>query len=102
IGSRNVLVAVIDTGIDWTHPDLVANLYINPAEAGALGTNGKDDDGNGFIDDIHGWNFAANTNQSQDDHGHGSHCSGTIGGAGNNGVGVAGINWQVSLMPVKF
>jgi len=101
-GSDKVLVAVIDTGIDWTHPDLQANLYTNPGEAGALGTNGKDDDRNGFADDIHGWNFNAKSNHSQDDHAHGSHCSGTIGGVGNNGVGIAGINWKVSLLPVKF
>jgi len=101
-GSRNVLVAVIDTGIDWSHPDLVGNLYTNPGEAGELATNGIDDDGNGFIDDVHGWNFAADTNNSSDDNDHGSHCAGVIGAEGNNGVGVAGVNWQVSLLPVKF
>jgi thermitase len=101
-GSRKVLVAVVDTGIDWDHPDLKDNLYTNPGEAGANAANGKDDDGNGFIDDVHGWNFAAATNNSRDDHNHGSHCSGTIGGVGNNGIGVAGINWEVSLLPVKF
>ena len=101
-GSRKVLVAVIDTGIDWTHPDLIENLYTNPGEAGELATNGKDDDGNGFIDDTHGWNFAKNTRNSSDDHDHGTHVAGTIGAVGNNGVGVAGVNWEVSLLPVKF
>jgi subtilisin family serine protease len=101
-GSHKVLVAIIDTGIDWTHPDLVDNLYTNPGEAGDLATNGKDDDNDGFIDDVHGWNFQANTNQSSDDHSHGSHCAGPIGGVGNNGQGVVGVNWQVTMMPVKF
>lgn len=99
VGSRNVLVAVIDTGIDWNHPDLKENIYTNPGE---IDGDGIDNDGNGFIDDVHGWNFAGKNNNSKDDHGHGSHCSGTIGGMGNNGVGVAGVNWEVTLLPVKF
>jgi len=101
-GSRNIVAAVIDTGIQWDHPDLAANLYSNLGEAGDLATNGQDDDGNGFVDDLHGWNFARNNKDSNDDHGHGSHCAGTIGGVGNNGIGVSGVNWEVSLMPVKF
>ena len=101
-GSKDVLVAVIDTGIQWDHPDLSGNLYTNPGESGDLATNGVDDDGNGFIDDVHGWNFAAKSSNSSDDQGHGSHCAGTIGGSGNNSIGVAGVNWQVTMMPVKF
>jgi subtilisin family serine protease len=101
-GSRDIVVAVIDTGFDWTHPDLADNLYTNPGESGPKATNGKDDDGNGFIDDVHGWNFITNTNNSVDDEGHGSHCAGTIGGVGNNEIGIAGVNWKVSIMPVKF
>lgn len=101
-GSKSVVVAVIDTGIDWTHPDLVSNLFTNPGEAGDKAENGIDDDGNGFIDDVHGWNFAAKTRVSNDDQGHGTHCAGSIGAKGNDGAGVVGVNWDVTLMPVKF
>jgi thermitase len=98
-GSQKILVAVIDTGIDWTHPDLQANIYTNPGE---IDGNGLDNDHNGFVQDIHGWNFHDNNNNSMDDHNHGTHCAGIIGALGNNGVGIAGVNWNVSLLPVKF
>ncbi len=98
-GSRNVVVAVIDSGIDLEHEDLVANLYTNQKE---IGGNGLDDDQNGFIDDIHGWNFITNNNSPMDDRGHGTHCAGIIGAAGGNSKGIAGVNWQVSLLPLKF
>jgi len=102
-GSPNVTVAVIDTGVDWSHPDLSSQIWINPGEnCAGCRNDGIDNDHNGFVDDWHGWDFAGNDNNPTDDHGHGTHVAGTIGAAGNNGVGVAGINWNVKIMPVKF
>ncbi len=101
-GSSNILVAVIDSGIDYDHEDLVANMWINPGEAGLLSTNGFDDDGNGLIDDYRGWDFHNDDNDSMDDNSHGTHCAGTIGAVGNNNVGVAGVCWDVSLVGIKF
>ncbi len=98
-GSHDIIVGVIDTGVDYNHPDLAANIYTNPGE---IPDNGVDDDGNGFIDDVHGWDFINGDNDPMDDNGHGTHCSGTIGGVGNNGIGVAGVSWNVSIMPLKF
>lgn len=98
-GSRSVVVGVVDSGIDITHPDLAANIWTNPGE---IPGNGIDDDHNGYVDDIHGWNFVDNTNNVTDVYGHGTHVAGIIGAAGDNGMGVAGIDWQVSLMALKF
>ncbi|MCB1070697.1 MAG: S8 family serine peptidase [Kiritimatiellae bacterium] len=98
-GNTNTIVGVIDTGIDYEHPDLTANIWINPGETAS---DGIDNDGNGLVDDIRGWDFANDDNDPMDGDGHGTHCSGTIGGVGNNGAGVAGVNWVVRLMALKF
>jgi subtilisin family serine protease len=97
-GSAAVKVAVIDTGIDYSHADLNANISIN---AGEIPGNGVDDDANGYVDDYLGYNFAYSNGDPYDDDGHGTHCAGTIGARGNNGVGVVGVNWQVGLLAVK-
>jgi len=98
-GSSSVVVAVIDTGIDYRHPDLAANMWRNPGEVAG---DGVDNDRNGFVDDVYGWDFANNDADPFDDQGHGTHVAGTIGAVGNNGVGVAGVAWNVSLMGLKF
>ncbi|MFQ5592292.1 MAG: S8 family serine peptidase, partial [Phycisphaerae bacterium] len=104
-GSRNIIVGVIDTGVDYTHPELAANMWTNDAEL--YGVTGVDDDGNGIVDDIHGarWvsgNGTPTSGDPLDDHGHGTHVSGTIGARGDNNQGVAGVNWNIRIMGLKF
>ncbi len=104
IGSTTTVVAITDTGVDMKHPDLEANIWRNPRE---IPGNGIDDDGNGFIDDVHGWDFRdndanANDEVSSKNPGHGTHCAGIVGAVGNNGIGVSGISQRVSIMPLRF
>ncbi len=87
-GSKDVLVAIIDGGVDYTHEDLAANIYVNEAELN--GKDGVDDDGNGYLDDIYGWNFCTNEAKIYP-HSHGTHVAGTVAAVNNNGIGVAGV-----------
>jgi subtilisin family serine protease len=91
--ASNIIVAVIDTGVRYTHEDLAPNMWVN---SGEIAGNGLDDDGNGFVDDVHGMNTLNNSGSPDDDYGHGSHVAGIIGAMGNNQLGVAGICWRVA------
>ncbi|MBN2325959.1 MAG: S8 family serine peptidase [Candidatus Omnitrophica bacterium] len=94
------IVAIIDSGIDYIHKDLSVNMWINESEY--MGESGKDDDDNGYIDDINGWNFVSDNNNPIDDNGHGTHTAGTVAAVGNNSIGVVGVVWKAQLMALKF
>ncbi|MGF1577723.1 MAG: S8 family serine peptidase, partial [Gemmataceae bacterium] len=94
-----MVVAVIDTGIDYTHPDIAANMWRNTGE---IPNNGIDDDGNGYTDDYYGYDFYDGDGDPFDTEGHGTHVAGTIGAVGNNDDGVSGVAWDVQLMAVRF
>lgn len=98
-GSSEVIVAVVDTGVDYNHRDLQGNIWIN---SGEIPYNGFDDDGNGYIDDMYGYDVINHDSAPIDDNGHGTHCSGTIAAGGNNGLDIAGVCWNAKIMALKF
>jgi serine protease len=99
--ASSVIVAVIDSGVDYNHPDLAADVWHNPGEVAG---NGRDDDGDGIVDDVYGADFSTGTptGNALDNNGHGTHVAGIIGAAGNNGIGVSGVAWNVKIMDLKF
>lgn len=98
-GENGPVIAVLDTGVDYNHPDLAANMWVN---AGEIPGDGIDNDGNGVVDDVHGFDAHNENGNPMDRDGHGTHCSGTIGAVGNNGEGVVGVNWNAKIMAVKI
>jgi len=96
-GSEKVVVAVLDSGVDYTHEDLIQNMWMRPADMAPYQDNEL-----GTIDDEHGFNAIDSASDPMDDNGHGTHCAGIIGAEGENNLGIAGVNWKVKIMPLKF
>lgn len=97
-GTAQVVIAVVDSGMDTAHSDLVANLWVNPGE---VPSNGVDDDNNGYVDDVYGWNFVSDDNDITDSYGHGTQVAGVLAAVTDNGLGGAGVCWHCRIMPVK-
>ncbi|WP_069469821.1 S8 family peptidase [Candidatus Marithrix sp. Canyon 246] len=97
-GNTDVIIAVIDTGVDYNHPDLKDNMWKNPGE---IAGNGIDDDNNGYIDDIYGYDFANKTSEPMDDNNHGTHIAGIIAASGDNEKGITGVSWSAKIMALK-
>ena len=97
--ASEIVVAVIDTGVRYTHEDLVDNMWVN---SGEVPRNGVDDDNNGWVDDVYGVNAFNDNGDPMDQQGHGTHCAGTVGGVGNNGIGITGVAWDVQIMACQF
>jgi uncharacterized repeat protein (TIGR01451 family) len=95
----DIIVAVIDSGVDYIHPDLADNIWVNTNE---IPNNGIDDDNNGYVDDIRGWDFDTNDNDPMAVYDHGTHCAGIIGAVGNNGEGVTGVCWNAKIMALNI
>jgi subtilisin family serine protease len=98
-GDTTQIISILDTGVDWLHPDLAANIWINYQEQNGIA--GVDDDGNGYVDDIRGWDFINSDNDPRDDNSHGTHVAGIAAAKGNNNLGIAGVNWHAKIMPIK-
>jgi parallel beta-helix repeat protein len=98
-GDSDIVIAIVDSGVDCSHPDIIDNIWENENE---IPGNGLDDDNNGFVDDIKGWNFYSNTSNPIDYVGHGTHCAGIASAVTNNGIGIAGVCWNCSIMPLKI